>query len=338
MTDKWNQRPSVPSSSRVTTQGSWKHDNGAEGAKNLWVRTGCQWKLKICTYNARSLSSDDRLHELEDELDRINFDIVGICETRRKGEGCLTLNKSGHQFYYKGGSTHQNGIGFIVNENTAGNVTSFKGISDRVVQLIIKINSKYHLNIIQAYLPTSSHTNEEVDTVYEETDNLVNNKAYYNIVMGDFNAKTGQGNASELGTGPYGLSTRNDQLRRKTPIEDYEHNGQEESQQALGLLNACWTWISPNGHTKTLSSQTGHTPLQPSRSSTASTQAQVRGSLTINTKLERARLIQRCKKPNTAVLSANTTKYQTLLSNRFEALANINRPQLRVRERHLCNY
>ena len=47
VTDKWNQRPSVPSSSRVTTQGSGKHDNGAEGAKNLWVRTGCQWKLKI---------------------------------------------------------------------------------------------------------------------------------------------------------------------------------------------------------------------------------------------------------------------------------------------------
>ena len=116
MTDKWNQRSSVPSSSRVTTQGSGKHNNGAEDAKNLWVRTGYQWKLKLCTYNARSLSSDDRLHELEDELDRINFDIVGICETRRTGEGCLTLNKSGHQFYYKGGNTHQNGIAFMVNK------------------------------------------------------------------------------------------------------------------------------------------------------------------------------------------------------------------------------
>ena len=108
-------------------------------------------------------------------MDRSNFDIVGICETRRKGEGCLILNKSGHQFYYKGGNTHQNGIGFIVNKNIAGNVTSFKGFSDRVAQLTIKINSKYHLSIIQAYLPTSSHTNEEVDTVYEEIDNLVNN-------------------------------------------------------------------------------------------------------------------------------------------------------------------
>ena len=139
MTDKWNQWPSVPSSSTVTTQGSGKHNNGAEGAKNLWVRTGCQWKLKICTYNARSLSSDDRLHELEDKLDRINFDIVGVCEIRGKGEGCLTLNKSGHQFYYKGGNTHQNGISFIVNKNIASNVTSFKGISDRVAQLTIKI-------------------------------------------------------------------------------------------------------------------------------------------------------------------------------------------------------
>ena len=92
MTHKWNQRPSVPSSCRVTTQGSGKYDSGAEGAKNLWVRTDYQWKLKICTHNARSLSSDDRLYELEDELDRINFDIVGICETRTKGEGCLTLN------------------------------------------------------------------------------------------------------------------------------------------------------------------------------------------------------------------------------------------------------
>ena len=49
-----------------------------------------------------------------------------------------------------------------------------------------------------------------MDSVYEETDNLINNnKAYYNIVMGDFNAKNGQGNMSELGTGPYGLGTRN---------------------------------------------------------------------------------------------------------------------------------
>ena len=59
--------PQLPAA-LVTTQGSGQHNDGVDGVKNYWVPAGCQWKLKICTYNARSLSSDDRLHEFEDEL------------------------------------------------------------------------------------------------------------------------------------------------------------------------------------------------------------------------------------------------------------------------------
>ena len=90
-----------------------------DGAKNRWVRTGCNGKLKICTYNARTLPSDDRVNEFEDEIARIKFDNIGISETRRKGEGCLTLNTSGHTLYYKGGDTCHKGAGFIVNKNIA---------------------------------------------------------------------------------------------------------------------------------------------------------------------------------------------------------------------------
>ena len=239
-------------------------------------------------------------------------------------------NKSGHQFYYKGGNTHQNGIGFIVNKKIAGNVTSFKGISDRVAQLTIKISSKYHLNIIQAYLPTSSHTNEEVDTVYEQIHNLVNkNKAYYNIVMGDFNAKIRQGNASELGTGPYGLGTRNaggDSLINFA----VRHQLKIMNTVFKKSPNRSWTWISPIGHTKNeidfILTNRPHTFTGVSvinSFNTGSEHRMIRVSLTINTKIERARLIQQCKKPNTALLSANTTKYQTLLTNRFEASATL---------------
>ena len=72
MTD-YIQRPSVPSSSEVPIHGSENEDDGAEGAKNRWVRTGCHGKLKLCTYNARSLSSDDRVTEFEDKIARIKF-------------------------------------------------------------------------------------------------------------------------------------------------------------------------------------------------------------------------------------------------------------------------
>ena len=82
-------RPSVPSSFQTTDHGSGRNGKRAEGAKNLWVRTGSLKELTIGTYNARSLLSDDRLLELELELDNIKWDIIGLCEVRRKGEALL---------------------------------------------------------------------------------------------------------------------------------------------------------------------------------------------------------------------------------------------------------
>ena len=110
-----------------------------------------------------TISSDDSILEFGDELATINFDNVEISEVRRKGEGGSTLTSSGHNLYYIGGNTCHRGVGFLVHKKIAGNVTSFEGVSDRLAQLTLKINSKYHLNIIQAYLPTTSHTDEEVD-------------------------------------------------------------------------------------------------------------------------------------------------------------------------------
>ena len=45
----------------------------------------------------------------------------------------------------------------------------------------------------------------------------------------------------------------------------------------------------------------------------------VRGTLTINTKLERARLTRRQKRPNEVVPSEKAVEFQLLLTNRFEA-------------------
>ena len=218
------QRPSVPSSSGVPIQGSGNDDNRAEGAKNNWVRTGCHWKLKICTYNARSLSSDHRVIEFEDEIARIKFDIIGISETRRKGEGCLTLNTSGHTFYYKGGDTCHRGVGFIVNF-------------------------------------AESHQLKIMNTFFKK------------------------------------------RLHRR------------------------WTWISPNGVTKneidyiiTDEPQTFTDVSVINSFNTGSDHRMIRGSMTINTRLERARLIKRPNKANAVALSAKAAEFQLLLTNKFDAL------------------
>ena len=235
MTD-YTQRHSVPNSSGVPIQCTGHDDDRAEDAKNRGIRTGCHWTLNICTYNARSLSSDDRVIEFEDLIARIKFDIIGISETRRNGEDCLTLNTSGYTFYYKGGDICHRGVGFTVtkNKNIAGNVTSFKSVSGRLAQITIRINGKYHINIIQAYLPTSRHEDQEVESVYEDIDNLItNSKAHYSVIMCDFNAKVELGDPSKYCIGLYGLGSRNTPrrlphpLRRESPTEDHEHILQE---------------------------------------------------------------------------------------------------------------
>ena len=125
--------------------------------------------------------------------------------------------------------------------------------------------------------------------------------------------KTGKDNASELGTGPYGLGIRN---ARGDSLINFAVRHQLKIMNTVfkKSANRRWTWISPNGHTKNeidfILTNRPHTFTDVSvinSLNTGSDHRMVRGSLTINTKLERARLIQRCKKPNTGVLSANTT-------------------------------
>ena len=43
--------------------------------------------LKVCTHNGGTLRTEDNLARLIDEVDQIKLDVIGLCETYRKGEG-----------------------------------------------------------------------------------------------------------------------------------------------------------------------------------------------------------------------------------------------------------
>ena len=174
--------------------------------------------------------------------------------------------------YYLGGHECQCGVGFVVNKSKAGNVVSINGQSDRVAEITIKLNQWYQLKCIQVYMPTSSHTDDEVEQVYEDIDNILSNiRAHYNIVMGDFNAKVGPRQHIEKYSGQYGLGERNQQ--GDMLVEFAECHG-------LKIVNTlfkkhskrCWTWISSNGMPKmrlTASSQTSMVSSLISECSTA---------------------------------------------------------------------
>ncbi|KAH1021364.1 hypothetical protein HUJ04_010887 [Dendroctonus ponderosae] len=101
-----------------------------------------QFSLK--THNARNLSSDKKLVEIEKELKKINWDIVGLSETE----------------------TRRGGVGFIINKKIVKDVVQITSVSVRVVYLIIKLNRRYTLKIM-VYAPTSTHSEEEMEEFYD---------------------------------------------------------------------------------------------------------------------------------------------------------------------------
>ena len=103
-------RPPVPSSMDVCDLGSGSGPPRLHtgSANNLWVRKNHHTRgerLKIATYNVRTLLKDEYVQELEDELEdelkenNMKWDVIGLGEVRRKEESFTTL-QSGHLLYH----------------------------------------------------------------------------------------------------------------------------------------------------------------------------------------------------------------------------------------------
>ena len=70
------------------------------GAENIWIKKNHHTRgerLKIATYNVRTLLKYENVQELEEELKENNmkWDVIGLREVRRKEESFTTL-QSGH--------------------------------------------------------------------------------------------------------------------------------------------------------------------------------------------------------------------------------------------------
>ena len=126
-------RPPVPSSMDVCDLGggSGPPRLHAGGAKNLWVKKNHHTRgerLKIATYNVRTLLKDEHVQELEEELKENNRkgNVIGLGEVRRKEESFRTLQR-GHLLYKSEANNGQAGVGFLVNKKWKYDLWEFQG-------------------------------------------------------------------------------------------------------------------------------------------------------------------------------------------------------------------
>lgn len=120
-------------------------------------------KFYIATYNIRTMKSEERLVGLERELENIKWNVLGISETRLTGEATTTL-KSGHLLLQRNSATaHLGGVALLIHRKIKHLVTKTKAVSDRIIYALLRLNQRYSLQIIQAYAPTSTVQNEDIE-------------------------------------------------------------------------------------------------------------------------------------------------------------------------------
>ena len=131
-------------------------------------------KIHVCTYNTRTLRTEDDTSRLVEELGNIKWRVVGLCETKTRGQRLREL--SGGHGCMKQENANAKGLALLINKNFTDYVENFEKHSDRIISCKIKLHLKTSLQIIQVYAPTFDHDNETVQLFYEELEKAVGMK------------------------------------------------------------------------------------------------------------------------------------------------------------------
>ena len=148
---KWKQCPVVD----VTGDGS-----------KVWC---CKEQYCIGTWNIRS-TNQGKLEVVEQEMTRVNIDILGITELKWTGIG--EFNSDDHYIYYCGQeSLRRNGAALVVNKRVWNAVFGCNLKNDRMIS--VQFQSKpFNITVIQVYASTSNAEEVEIEQFHEDLQDL----------------------------------------------------------------------------------------------------------------------------------------------------------------------
>ena len=131
------------------------------------------------------------------ELERFNFDIVALSETRRAGEGQLREDQGQFTFFWKGLNEDQpriHGVGFAIRNSLLPKLKEQPvGINERLMTLRIELTRNQHATVISAYAPTLMADDVDKETFYAQLETVLSSVPRNDqlILLGDFNARVG---------------------------------------------------------------------------------------------------------------------------------------------------
>ncbi|KAK6749637.1 hypothetical protein RB195_001942 [Necator americanus] len=221
--------------------------------------------MAICTYNARTFTSEAAIEDLMMQAKKIKYDVIGLTETRRR-----TFDSRG-----------VGGVGVLVNTRTAKNIDSFEQITTRIGRLRMRrCGPTPALTIFVAYAPTSSYEEEEVEAFYKDLEKFYReDHAFYKVIIGDFNAKVGPRRTPEehhFGTHDLRWNDQGERLSEFIMTTKTIH-GNSQFQKPSSLR---WTWESPDGGSirdRTIASSEEEFPSQGERRKPPNSESEIPG-------------------------------------------------------------
>lgn len=207
--------------------------------------------LKICTWNVRGLNMTGKLSTVEAAL--ANIAITGLAETHWKVNGHFISPNGNLIICSSNENISRNGVGIIINKTIKDSLLGYRTINDRIVAARFKA-TPINLNIIQVYAPTSSSSQEEIDSFYGKLGSAISDVPNRELllVLGDFNAKIGitsEDDHLRSVVGKHGIGSRNE--RGEMLLEFCaENNLFVANSNFKHHIRRMYTWQSPDGHSR----------------------------------------------------------------------------------------
>ena len=105
--------------------------------------------MGIATLNVRTMHKSGKLENIKVEMERGNITILGLTETRRKGNGDIMSDN--YRIIFAGRNNNHRGVAFVLIKDAARDAITIKQKSDRI--LLIRLNAKpVNITIIQVYM------------------------------------------------------------------------------------------------------------------------------------------------------------------------------------------
>jgi hypothetical protein len=173
--------------------------------------------LHFGTLNIRTLAKPGKLDLALRELQRYNWDVIGLSETHLPRTSEENLSGASLLLSGRKDGVHRQGVGFFVSSTAKKSLISFTPVSERIAVLRLKGAAK-NISVVQVYAPDSARSEEECDEFYFTLQSVIDqiHKKDVLIVMGDFNAIVGMDNTGRsdiMGTFGHGkLNARGERL------------------------------------------------------------------------------------------------------------------------------